>query len=341
MSRNHDDLRELVEEQLPRLAFGIMDSGPRWMYNAAHFGNRANWAHDEYNNWKRHDATGKLAYIRAEQWDSGPAYLYGGYDRPAPDPHINTWWYIAFYDIHLVDIDNIDPQPVEVDNSQVKVVELVKTSNNNASFRTVKTNKAQVATKEEDHSFGVTVGTEFELAVSRSAEASIGPVKGKQEMTAKFKAYMEARTDHAWRASDTLESSVEESYDILPFSQREITIKEGTPNIRQKIPTKGVLECKVRIDIRAANAQDFDSLDDLLQVWRGLRGGSEFYSAFFAGGRGVKDEVIDKWPRPRLNLDIEVRGERVRYFDLQDHGFAIPGKEREYEKAKREYYARR
>ena len=338
MTRQRDDLRTLVEDTLPRLAYDIMNSGPRRMYNARDFKNRANWAHAEYNHWERMDETGKLVYLKAEDWgEQGTAYLYGGYDRPAPDNHVNTWWYICFYDIRLVDIDDVDPLPVEVDNSKVKVIEVVKRTNNNASFVKVKADKSQATETAEDHSFGVTATTAFEASLTRSAEASIGPVSGKSELTAKFSASLEARTDHEWRESDRIEDSIEEQYTILPYSVREVTIMEGHPSIRQKIPTKGILDCKVRIDIRAANSQDFASLDDLIQVWRGLKGGSEMYSAFFAGGNGVPDEQIDKWHRPRLNLDIEVRGDRVRYSDYQDHGYAVPGKEAEYEEARAAY----
>ena len=336
-----DDLRYLVEDQLPRLAYEIMNAGPRWMYNRPHFGNRVNWAHDEYNHWDRMDADRKLAYVKAEDWGGqGTAYLYSGYDRPAPDNHTHTKWHIWFYDIKLVDIDNIDPQPVQVDNADVKVLEIVKRTNNNASFVKVRANKSQASEKAEDHSFGVTARTEFETSLTRSAEATIGPVSGKSELTAKFSASLEARTDHEWRKSDKLESSIEEEYTILPYSTREVTIKEGNPSIRQKIPTRGVLDCKVRIDINSANSQDFQSLDDLVQVWRGLKGGSEFYSAFFAGGKGVPDHEIEKWPRPHLSLDIEVKGDRVRYSDYQDLGYPVPGKEKEYEEARQVYLER-
>ena len=125
-----------------------------------------------------------------------------------------------------------------------------------------------------------------------------------------------------WRTSSGRSSR------IFPYHEYELTVKKGTPHLRQTIPTYGLLDCSVRIDIRAANSQDFASLDDLIQVWRGLRGGSEMYSAFFSGGRGVPDTDIDKWTRPKLNLDITVEGNRVRYSDKDTLHRPIPGMEK-------------
>ena len=99
------------------------------------------------------------------------------------------------------------------------------------------------------------------------------------------------------------------------------------------LPTKGLLQCGIRIDIRNTNAQDFDTYEDLVQVWRGFKAGSEFYSAWFGGfGRGLQDEQIDAWRRPRLNLNLEIQGDRVRYSKTRYNHKAIPGKEEEAQK---------
>ena len=319
-----DDLRILVEEHFPRLAYRIMSSGPRRMNSRRDFGNSPNRVHDEQTNWGRVDGERKLVHVHTDRRENTNCYWYG---VPGQDK-----WSIRFFDIRLVDIDNVDPQPVDVDQKDVKIISLVKRTNNTASFVNVKADKSQVTERSEDHSFAALAEAEFEVELTRSAEASIdGLGSAKEELKTKFRTRVETKTDHEWRTSDRIEDSVSEEYRILPYSSREVTIKEGTPTIRQRIPTHGLLECKVLIDIRDCNQQVFGSLDDIWNCWQGLRGGYQYYSDFFSKYR-VSREDIAEWVRPYLNLDIEVSAERVRYSDYEDNEFPIPGKEKLFKK---------
>ena len=324
-----DDLRHLVEDQLPKLGYDILNSGPRWMYNRRDFKDRVNWAHDEYNDYALAEREGgKIRYVKAEDWgDQGTAYVYQAIGN---DGRLNSNWNMVFYNLRLIDIEDVDPQPVQVLNPEaVQLVSVDKTNNNSPSPLNYTINTSKEEVKAEDHEFGATLSTEFETEMSRTAKAGIGVAEGEASFKARFLAKAEARTDHAWRKSDTLSESVEKSYTIYPYHSLEVLIQRGNPHLRQSIPTYGRLECSVRIDIRNANAQDFASLDDLIQVWRGLKGGSEMYSAFFSGGRGVADEAINKWHRPKLTLDITVEGQRVRYANADYVSVPIPGREAE------------
>ena len=324
-----DDLRELVEDQFPHLAFDIVNAGPRWMYNYRDFKNRANWAHDEHNNYARMEAEGgRLRYAGPDEIDGTPAYLYRGLDRTAPDDHLNQWWYVAFYNVRLIDIESVDPQPVQVLNpNAVKLISVAKERNNGPGFLSYDIQVKNTKDKSTEKSFGATATTEFETSMEAKVSAGVGVAEGERSMSARFLARLEARVDSAWRESDSLEDFVGKKFRIFPYHDYELTVKEGTPHLRQEIPTYGRLECSVRIDIRSANSQDFASLDDLIQVWRGLRSGSEMYSAFFGGGHGVSDGDIAKWHRPKLNLNISVEGDRVRYSDKDTYHRPIPGME--------------
>ena len=327
----NDDLRMLVEQHLPRLGWQIMQ-GVRRMPSAAFPHRNRNWVHDESSKagWDACAASGKLVHKATERVEDTNSYLYG---VPGRDE-----WYIRFHAVDLVDIENVDiSRPTQVDMTQVKTLELIKTTNNNASFRTVETDKSQAKTKAEDHSFAAAAEAEFSASITRSAEAGIGIAKGKQELTASFRSKLSTSTDHEWRESDTLSSSVKEKYVVLPFSIREVTIKEGLPSIRKVVPTKGLLDCKTRIDIRNAGTWDFQYLDDIWKCWAGVKGGHGPFSNHFGSGNAVPQSEIDRWVRPTLDLNLEARAERVRYFEYDDNGYAVPGKEAEYEEARQAY----
>ena len=182
MPRQRDDLRDLVENQLPKLAYEIVNSGPRWMYNARDFKNRANWAHDEYNKYSRMDTEGKLIFSHADNIEGTPAYLYRGYDQDAPNNHLNQWWYVAFYNIRLVDIESVDPRPVEVLNPDaVKLISVAKERNNGPSFLDYNIQVTEKSNSETESSFGVTAESEFELAVDHKIKAGIGVAEGERQ----------------------------------------------------------------------------------------------------------------------------------------------------------------
>ena len=334
-----DDLRVLVEEYLPQLAYQIMSSGPRQM-GSRDFANRQNHVHDDHTWWAGADAEQRLRYAGPtadSRVDHKEGYHYKAWHR---DGVLKDEWYINFYNIQLVDIEGSDIEPPQIDDSEVRVIEVIKETNDSASFKTVRANTTKAKETGKENTLAVTAEAEFETTFSRSAEAGIGVASGKSEMTARFRSRIEAHTDNTWRTSDRMEDSVEKEYTILPFTTRVVTIREGNPKIRIKIPTKGVLDCGVQIDIRNASEQRFDYLDDVVKCWQGLVPGREFYSPWFGGGHAVPQAEIEKWVRPKLNLDIEVRGKRVRYSGLIDKETVIDGKEREYAAAKREYYKR-
>ena len=325
-----DDLRVLVEQDFPRLAFQIADAGPRWMYNRAHFGNRVNWSHDEYNQYAAAEAEGGvLRYAGPIERDGTDGYHYKALHK---DGGLNHLWYIAFYNVRLIDVEDVDPQPVQVLNpGEVHLVQVDSNDNDGPSFIDYEIDREKEEIRGSEHSFGATASTEFEATVSRSLGASVGPLSGKAEMTARFAAKLEARTDHAWRKSDRLTDKVKKSFRQFPYSSLEVTVQRGMPQLRQVIPTTGLLECNIQIDIRDANDQRFSSYDELVNVWRGLKSGHEFYSDFFGGGHAVHEDVIDGWRRPRLTLDLEVEGRRVRYSKSDYVTKPIPGREALFE----------
>lgn len=190
--------------------------------------------------------------------------------------------------------------------------------------------------KTEDHSFSLTAETSFKTSLERSAKAGIGVAEGSAKFTAEFSARLEANTHHAWRKSDRYEDATSEEYVVLPYSDLEVTISRGTPNIRQIITTHGKLDANVQIYIGQADEQKFGSIEDIANIWQGLKPGARFYSDWFQGHR-VPEEEVSNWLRPHLTLDLEITGKRVRYGDEQTNERAVPGKEKEFEEARKTY----
>ena len=329
----HDDLRELVYEHLPKLAYQIM----RPVKDIDNFNGR--WNFLKSSDWDEPTRTKKLEYAGPTTYHDEKGYHYKGRWPESENKNralMDQWW-IGFFGIDLVDITDEKPEPVKVDESKVKTISIVDTVNNNSSLRRIKSNKSEATDTSSEKTFEVQAEAEFETSITRSAEATIGPVSGKSEFMAKFRSKISSSAGGAWKKSDRIEEQIDEEYVILPFSHRQLTIKEGQPHIRQKIPTKGILDCKVVVYIYNATEQTFQSLDHVERCWSGLRAGHQFYSQHF-GFNPVSQEDINKWVRPSLNLDIEVEADRVRYFGKEDNGWATKGHEEEYLIAQRNYF---
>lgn len=326
----NDDLRVLVEEHLPRLAYQIME--PVSHMPSAQFVHRnRNWVHRESTDWDGRHTDGRLHYAGPQ----GDGYYYRG--RNYNGDVINEW-YVAFHALSLVDVSDEDPEPIQIDNSKVRILSIVDTQNDNASIRRIKANKSEAKDTSSEKTFAVLAEAEFETAMTRSAEASLGPIKGKSEFTAKFRSKVSASAGGAWRKSDRIEDHVHEAYDILPFTRRTMTIKEGEPSIHQKVPTRGLLDCKVEIGIFNCGEWWFDHYDDIVRCWSGLKAGWAPFDGWFVY-HSVPQAEIDDWVRPYLNLDIEVRADRVRYFGKIDQERITPGHEEDYAAAKAAYFS--
>ncbi|MDD9994739.1 MAG: hypothetical protein OXS35_03205 [Dehalococcoidia bacterium] len=294
--------------------------------------NRVNHVRDEFTDWSRVDKIGRLHYAGPVSIDGLDGYHYKANRKAGAG--LKDEWYIAFYGIRLVEIEEVEALPVQVLNPEaVKVVSVDSTDNNGPGFLSYKIARVERHDTTKEKTFEALAEAEFSRTISTKAGGSFKANEVGAEVTDQFRARVEARKSDAWKASDSLENSVEKEYEIFPYHSLEVTVQEGTPKFRQVLPTKGLLQCGIRIDIRNTNAQDFDTYEDLVQVWRGFKAGSEFYSAWFGGfGRGLQDEQIDAWRRPRLNLNLEIQGDRVRYSKTRYNHKAIPGKEEEAQK---------
>lgn len=338
-----DDLRHIKEEVLPKLAYCIGE--PLSHIPSKQFDN-SNWIHrgEGTPRWTEFDKTRELDFLgTSARWNT-TTFFYGSKDHPGWVQRgrgtAGDIWNIAIYDLRLVDIEDQTFTPAEIDQGEVKVVEVFKKTNNSSGFKDYASELEKIEVKTEDHSFSVAAEAAFEVAMTRSAEAGIGVAKGKQELSAKFSASLSTRTDRAWAKSDTLRDLFKEKYSVFPHTTREITVKRGEPSIRQRIPTRGVLDCKVGIYIASGRGPGmewyFENLRDLKRCYAGLLPGKERFSPWFTHNPRPQAE-LDAWPQPVCNLDIEVKGKRVRYSEEDDQQYVVKGMEKEFEEARAAY----
>ena len=337
----NDDLRHVKENVLPKLAYCIGE--PLSRIPSKQFANCNRMHRGEGTpRWKEFDKTRELDYLgTSDRWNT-TTFFYGsrhhapGYARGGP----GATWNIAIYALDLVDIEDQEFLPAEIDEGEVELVEVFKKTNNSSSFKDYASELEKIEVETKDRSFSVEAKSSFELAMTRAAEAGIGIAKGKEELSAKFSSSLSARTDQAWSSSDTLRNLFKESYTVFPHTTREITVKRGQPSIRQRVPTRGILDCKVGIYIASGRGPKmewyFENLRDLKRCYAGLLPGKERFSSWFTH-HSLPQEEIDAWPQPVCNLDIEVKGDRVRYTEENDQQYVIKGKEAEFEKANAAY----
>ena len=331
-----DDLNKLVREDLPKLAYSIASSGPRRMPSREGFSNRPNRTADDQTNWTEHDKTRTLDYCETTTIDGSPAYLYTGTKKGGGSSHRE--WYVAFYGVRLVDVEKVEPGPIDINPGQVQLESVRKISNNGPLARKVRKTRTARTEKTREFSFDQMLETEFTASMTRSAKGGIpGVGEASAELTTSLRLLAQLSAHQAWSQSDSVEDMMEEEYTILPYSTLEILAKKGTPNISQKTRTTGTLECNVRIDIRDCNSQDFDNIGSVMRTWRGLEGGHEFYSPYFVHSP-VPSDWLNNWHLPKLVLDLVVKGTRVRYEEIVENYSPLPGFKREFDIARRAHY---
>ena len=332
----NDDLDKLVRQDLPKLAYSIASSGPRRMKSKAHFSNRPNRVADDQTNWKEHDKTRTLDYCEATTINSSPAYLYSGTRKGGGSSQKE--WYVAFYGVRLVDVEKVEPGPIDINPGEIKLESVRKVTNNGPAIKKMRKARTQRTEKTKEFSFDQLLETEFTIAMTRSAKGGIpGVGEAGMELSTSLRALAQLQAHQAWSQSDSVEDLMEEEYSLFPYSTLELLAKKGTPTITQKTRTTGTLQCNVRIDIRDCNMQDFDNIDSVMKTWRGLEAGHEFYTPYFTQNP-VPMDWLSNWHLPKLVLDLEVKGKRVRYDEIVENYTPLPGFEREFEIGRRAHY---
>ena len=332
----NDDLAKLVREDFPKLAYNVISSGPRRMPSREGFSNRPNRTADDQTNWAEHDKTKTLDYCEVTNINGSPAYLYSGTKKGGGSSHRE--WYIAFYGVRLVDVEKIEPGPIDINPGEIQLESVRKVTNNGPAIKKIRKSHTDRKERNKEFSFDQLLETEFTIAMTRSAKGGIpGVGEAGVELSTSLRALAQLQAHQAWSQSDTVEDVMEEEYAIFPYSTLELLAKKGTPDIRQVTRTTGLLEANIRIDIRDCNSQDFESIDLIEKTWSGLEPGREFYSSWFTT-RPVPAEWIANWHRPKLVLDLETRGKRVRYDEMMENYTPLPGFEREFEIGRRAHY---
>ena len=328
-----DDLRTLVENEFPRLALAIarqlatVEVVPRSQHPDQRIRDR--WHPGQV------DLARPMVFMGPHEMSEGRTrYAYcpvaapgnGGFTPGTPYEAAC----ISFYNVRLVEIEDIEPGDVDVLNPDDpgEALTVIDYLNDGPTIYRKRMESEKEREREEEHSFGVMVGMEYRRRALARGGIEMEGVEAGGEVEEELTLRAEARTDHEWRKSDRLRDSVEDEYEVAPFHHWTLTTRKNVKNIRQDVLVTGRLQCAVRIDSRDRNSTDFDSLDDLIDTFRGLNPKYGPYSRWFGRMRhALPDAVFDAWPMPKLRLNLPIEGKRTRYEKAVSRQMPLPGHE--------------
>lgn len=304
-----DDLRKLVEQELPKLAKSIIKDGlsivPRY-YSGGRKGS-GNWFHESLVNTdmtpffvgprKKGDADGYLYHVIAKRLGNKPDHLAE----------------ILFYDINIIDIDDVDVGTLQDLGSKKEAnFQVDEYYNGGSEAIEYNVNVSESKTTEEEKSFSASISAEY----TREVKATAGIKLAEAEVTETLSLKAEASASGEWRKSDSLSETVDKKYTIPAKKHWVLTCEKSLKHIRQDVLVTGLLTCKIWINSHKWAATDFESIDDLKQHMRGLGNAGNVWGKFWRDryhGKRVDDATLDAWPVPRLTLNIPMEGKRTRY----------------------------
>ena len=327
MAKRDDDMREVVEKILPKYANKVGQILARANFNGNYFGT-ANWD--------------KPMSRKVMNLDGGvTGYEYKPQQRPGPDCFPDNCW-IRFEDIRISEIDSLELGSIDEKPSGAGAQVAVSIDNDSPEPIELRERKEQEkeTEKSEEHSFGIMVGTEFSLRTERSGGVSFKGIRAEQSVTAELTVRAEARTEHQWRKSARFRETVEREMGIIiaPWHRLDVTAMETTKDIRQPVTVTGVLEASVTIASLPyhtgwdryklwgeSEAQErvgiydtkFEKLEDLENVFRGLKADHGRVSKLFSQMGGVDESLIEDLERPRVTLKYDVKAPRTRFTKIR------------------------
>ena len=304
-----DDLRRLVENELPKLAQAIIRDGlsivPRY-YSGGRKGS-GNWFNKDLVNTdalpffvgprRKGDTDGYLYHVIAKRLGNKPDHLAE----------------ILFYDINIVDVDDVQVGQLQdlgsKTDSNFGVDEYYNGGSNEIEYTV---NVSESKTSEEEKSFAASISAEYTREVEATAGIKIAEAKVTESLTVKA----EASASGEWRKSDSLSETVDKKYTIPAKKHWVLTCEKSIKHIRQDVLVTGLLQCKIWINSHKWAATDFDSIDSLKKHMQGLGNDGNVWGKFWRdryNGQRVDDKTLEAWPIPRLTLNIPMEGKRTRY----------------------------
>lgn len=303
-----DDLRKLVEQDLPKLAQAIIRDGLSKVHRYAPGGASkagSNFHPDIINP----DALPR--FIRTTSKADTAAYEYHAIHRQG---RVHDKAKIIFFNVNIVDIDDIETGSLQDLGSQTdKNHQVDETINGGSEPILYKVNVSESKTEESEESYSASLSLEYQRQVEATAGIKIAEAKVTETLTAKA----EASASGEWRKSDSLSESVDKSYKIPAKTHWILTNEKSVKHIRQDCLVTGLLECAIHIDSWKWFAHDWWSIRDLQDQMRGLsKEEGNVVGRYWndrVHGYQVPDKVLEAWPIPRLTLNIPIEGKRTRY----------------------------
>jgi len=300
-----DDLRALVERDLPKLAHQIA-SQALGRVNA------------RFPNHFRYEI---IDYGHAMHY-AGPVDMGGGeigyrYYPWHKDGRPHDKGRIIFHNVRCVEVEDVDLGEVqELSRGETSETIAIKRTNNGSSRIPVKFTQAEKQAQSSEQTVSAEFSVEYERTVEASAKAGIKFVEAEAKVTEKFTAKMGASASSRWSQSDSIAASLQERYFVPPRSRWELIIQKTTKHVRQDVLVTGRIQPNVRIDSQDGCSADWSTLEDLFDTFRGLGLDGDKWGRWYRErqpGRQLADSTVDSWPLPRLKLNLPIEGQRTRF----------------------------
>lgn len=211
---------------------------------------------------------------------------------------------IEFWDFTLDDIDDYDVMPAVLTpqgapTSQTYTIENDRPKAYADEFEVEKTKEVQ-----NENTFSRQMSLELEAALKLSAGISVNA-----ELTSRIQKRIENREDIRWQQNVTHRQLLRGKFPVGPYAVLEATIVDQLTNLKQPVHVRGPLSCKVRISMcgpvhswtgPGIAEAEWDSIDAMLDTFRGLGGPGRIGEAFGKPGKSVPEHLIADKINPRL-----------------------------------------
>ena len=342
-----ENMRELVDEILPKLAYGIAYYGFRnadlgtWLESWHSTGDFGHHIHHEAerkcrNHWHGDVANYSAPFSKTTGEKDGTAAFYyrpklhktkDASNKPV-DP------FICFYNFGMEEIKSFEVLPAQATPKGPPSVTEYRLKNDRPEPAKEEFEIEDTQEKQEENSFGWLVGTEFEENTRIS-----GGVAVSAELSVTLRQRLEAHGDKRWQQTVNHRELLRGDHKVGPYGVLIAKITEQLTEMSQYVNVNGLLTCSVQVQGSSSwpGNVTWVSLDDLLDSLRGFGGANRYAEWFGQDGHGVKEDNIANHIIPfvpHTRLELGPKDERTLLKDKDLHEEAYPGRQEEYDAAK-------
>ena len=290
---------------------------PMWWYGFRHRKGGQNMI--TYNGWDGVDFGGYFEYSTGT-YEGKTSYTYRpkkmlpGWKGKKTDPYGNVVDpYIMYHDFSLTDIESEEVLPLQAIPQGAPSTHTYHLKNNRPKPYADEFEVEDTKEKQQEKTFGWLAAQEYEETIKGQAGVSV-----QVEATARFQQRVEKHGDQRWLETSNHRQLLRGKHPVGPYAILNATITDQQTKMKQPIRIQGKLESKILVVVDPMYAaQYFDTIEEMLDTFRGFGGGGTLDQVFGQSGHAVtenilQDKIIKYLPKAYLELvpqDIKVVNE--------------------------------